>query len=526
MANYLFDYRSNFSGGERDAVSPDNLRESEVMEMINLDPDISGGVIQRPGMVVCHNTINARKHRIMEFEYLSGTTRVMKRLELIDGKIIDPLTPDAGQTYKVLWSTGLGESLDYEVFANKLYILTGTDLLVYDGTTITSATNAEAGSMIAHVKKCRYLIKKGDRMIYAGHSENPNWILYSERLNPTYVKDTSSSPATTINPITALSDDGDVITGLEVYNDNILIFKRRSIFYITGVDPMTQWQMKRINSHTGTVSHRTVEKVSGSLFFLGFDLRVYRLYVADSGEVTIQYISSNKEESLSKITLHTDPYYTTVNAIFHDGKYMLSAPTQGNYLNNDTVFVFHVNIWQKNGGNECWCRYTGVSVTDMLLSNDGQMYMASTGGKTYNFSKSALTDNGAHINCALQPKSFNGVLDADTRHLALNTKKFRSGKILFRQFETESSAVNVYHRVDYDDDDGKLIPLSADLAGIFDEGDFDEVLFDFNDVTVSSFPISKRGVKCLIRLTSDSTVPNNKIAIYGIGTKFKLKKLK
>lgn len=525
--SYVVSYMNDFCGGERDATAPDTLEFNEVLLCENLDPDISGGLNQRFGTVTFKTSITGkRKDRIIEWDYLSGATRYIKRLELIDGKIIDPDTPDAGKTYKVLY-TGTITSLDVEPFGSKLYILTGADYLVYDGTAITSVTQAATDDLLDDIKKCRYLTRHRDRMFFAGNTDAPNNLYYSQRLDPTYVK--NSTDNTTINPIQALTDDSDGVTCLKTYADALIVFKKKAIFAWTGVDPLSDVKFQKLNSHTGTIAHRSVVPVDNYLFFLGFDKQVYMLHTADTGLVSVMQISTKKEKGLSAITQPDLPHQSTVSAIYWEGKYLLSASTNGDRLLNDTIFVFHTTVWKKRGFVECWTRYKGLAVTDFTTTVAGELLLANTtGGLTLKADKTAYTDRGATILCYLKPRSFDG--SDKGKEYALYQKKFKMGAVFARQFDLEETRMKHHHKVDYVGEDEEAIDLHFDESGIWDYSDWDKAVFGINDASYQPFTIGKKGLKLdmelyVVDLSADPTIVN-RVCIYGIGVKYKIKKMR
>lgn len=120
----------NFAGGMNTVTSEDNLKDSEFVNLINLDLGDRGSLKRRYGMIRQLTSPVSGKGQ--------GYFRYFKS----DGNY-DELIAVGGKLYK--GGTDLGVSfqttrmIEAVQFKDKLYIATGTKLMVYDGTSVTDA---------------------------------------------------------------------------------------------------------------------------------------------------------------------------------------------------------------------------------------------------------------------------------------------------------------------------------------------------------------------------------------------------
>lgn len=493
---YLFDFR----GGMNSSSSPDNLLDYESQLMRNVDLSARGGFKRRHGISE-HKDIGAyqRIDRLIEFEYLKGESRILQKLALADGNLIDVAT---GTVLK----SGLGRSLDYEIYKDKIYILSNGLFIVYDGTSVSDVTSTITNSLLDKVKKCRYIEQKGERLFASGNPEDPNALYFSEVGKPS---DWSGESG---NPIMAISDDADKVTGIKEFHGALLVFKSRSVYAWVGNDPLTDVVFQRLNVQSGTISSRTIVYLNNSLIYLGED-GVYALLGTYKDVISTKKVSNNIDELISKIKC-TDPLYdNSPCAIYHDGKYMLSVATSNDRV-NDKVYVLFTDVYNDAGGElEPWVVYDGWNISDFLHSVDGNLYSASSVSGKIHIHDEGLNDLG------------NGIeVEVLTRPLAVgapfHNKKFRRGYISFRQFETINTNVNVDFQVDYNIK--TVQSLSPDESLVWDYRNWDEGKWDFSEFITRKFDIRERGKRLTIRFYDNSI--NSELVIYGVAVEYKVKK--
>ena len=98
-----------------------------------------------------------------------------------------------------------------------------------------------------------------ERLIVAGQSSSTSTVAYSTRLKP---YDFEGSSAGEI-------DVGDIITGIKVFRNSLIIFCKNSIFELTSLDSTPI--IKSITKNIGCVSGNSIQEIGGDLIFLAPD---------------------------------------------------------------------------------------------------------------------------------------------------------------------------------------------------------------------------------------------------------------
>jgi len=99
----------------------------------------------------------------------------------------------------------------------------------------------------------------GERLIVAGHSENPQVVAWSTRLSP---ENFTGSSAGTV-------DVGDQIVGIKSFRNKLIIFCKNSIYQLSGLD--TTAVLSSVTKNIGCVSGKTIQEIGGDLIFLSPD---------------------------------------------------------------------------------------------------------------------------------------------------------------------------------------------------------------------------------------------------------------
>lgn len=389
-----------------EVASPEKLEDNELMEAINVIYDEAGGVSKRKGMgqdadygaAVITRLIDYSKENKMLVAY--GTT-----LRVYGGSVIKG---DFDNT-----------NFDWEVFSDgKLYLVNGVNYYSYDGTDLVAVTPA-TGTSLDHIKRCKYIVQRGQRLFAAGDSQNPNTIYYSE------VGEANNFPD--LNFINAVSDDNDVITGLVEFHQAMVAFKRHHIYAWFGWDPATDVRFDKINVHTGTPSFLTIKRVYNFLFYLGED-GVYALHGLEPN-----YISSNNltdEVIRNRFEKLVDA--DKACAVFYEGKYLLSVSLAGDA--DKTILVFDFV-------GKAWSPWVGWNASAFLLYA-GELYFGSSkDGKVY-VKSNAYNDAGEPIYFKIKTRPF------DCRY-PLHYKKFAWLYLLVGESD-DHNEINVTVECDYD----------------------------------------------------------------------------
>ena len=118
-----------------------------------------------------------------------------------------------------------------------------------------------------------------ERLIVAGQSTSDSTVAYSTRLKP---YDFTGASAGTI-------DTGDVIVGIKVFRNSLVVFCKNSIFELTNLDSTPI--LKSVTKNIGCVDGNTIQEIGGDLVFLAPDGLRTIAGTARIGDVELSSIS-------------------------------------------------------------------------------------------------------------------------------------------------------------------------------------------------------------------------------------------
>jgi hypothetical protein len=106
---------------------------------------------------------------------------------------------------------------------------------------------------------CKFIEKFSERIVVAGNSDYPSTVYYSTRLKPWDFEGASAGSI----------DVGDVITGIKVFRNSLIIFCKNSIYELTNLD--SDPIIKSVTKNIGCVNGNSIQEIGGDLIFLAPD---------------------------------------------------------------------------------------------------------------------------------------------------------------------------------------------------------------------------------------------------------------
>lgn len=106
---------------------------------------------------------------------------------------------------------------------------------------------------------CSLIERFSERIIVSGQTSNPSTVYYSTRLKP---YDFEGSSAGSV-------DVGDIVTGIKVFRNSLIIFCKNSIYELTNLDSTPI--IKSVTKNIGCVSGNSIQEIGGDLIFLAPD---------------------------------------------------------------------------------------------------------------------------------------------------------------------------------------------------------------------------------------------------------------
>jgi hypothetical protein len=106
---------------------------------------------------------------------------------------------------------------------------------------------------------CKFIEKFSERLAVAGNPDYPSTVYYSTRLKPWDFEGASAGSI----------DVGDIITGIKVFRNSLIIFCKNSIYELTNLDSTPI--IKSVTKNIGCVSGNSIQEIGGDLIFLAPD---------------------------------------------------------------------------------------------------------------------------------------------------------------------------------------------------------------------------------------------------------------
>lgn len=520
MATKLLATLNNFSGGLNEKVEPNMIADTELAQADNvLFIGYQGKAIPTKRYGYIPYTVSALANPITkiydfykndlskEFIAVSNTT-VYKdsagSLSAIPFNTITALSSNDVQmlTYK-----------DRDI--NDVVLLSdGGKLKVYNGTNVSEVTphiptvsnptatppvtgeDTDPGlNDLANLTNFRSIAIKKDRIFAAAHSIAKNRLSFCHHDPIVGYAVYDYWPSTFYFDVA--TDEGDQITALKVFRDNLVIFCNRSAWLLKGDGRTLQdYDLSRLNVPSGCIAPKSVKEVGNFLFYLSND-HVYAMQSTELNYVSAQIVSQNVEKTLKSISL-ADKQKAV--GTFYDNKYYLSFPN-GICLVYDTLL-------------NAWTKWTNVKANS-FLDRDGVLFFCADTGHIYQFDENTFSDDGQAITltAALKRLDFN---------MPVQKKKIKKLWVIAKQYDALSSNFNVSANIDYVTVNIK--DITTDQSLVWDEGNWDETYWDFVDVVKTTMKINESGENIQLIISND--VLNEPITIYGLVMQYTVKKTK
>lgn len=369
------------------------------------------------------------------FEPSGGTKRI---IACRDGTSNSQLYESTGGAFSAIGSANLSAALQMNFVQASGYVFgfNGTDVVDYDGTTVTKNR--------AGVPKGKFGVWFHNYLFVAGVSGLVNRVYWSALGNPISF---GGSDYVDIN-----ANDGDEITGFGILNDELIVFKKFSIWSISGWSGATfaattqagQNTQSKVNGY-GTVSHQSIVAADRDLYYLSFvgGIPHFRSLVqtvfakaVDDGVVSFDIQATM--DGLNKTQL-------TRCAGVYDGKYIRWAVPDGSSTTNNLELVIEPTRTLQSSSTtyRSWVRWSGRTPSQYMISTisgRAKIYFgdATTGGYMFVEDSSVFSDNGVAI-----------TMDVQTRDIMFDYSRKSKYKYIYHKYKSGSAGtLQVNARVD------------------------------------------------------------------------------
>lgn len=360
------------------------------------------------------------------FEPAGGTKLIVACL---DGSSNSRLHTWSGSgAFSAIGSANLtaGAQMNFVQASNSLFGFNGTDAVDYDGTTVTKNR--------ANVPLGKFGIWFHNYLFVAGVSASPNRLYWSGLGTPTTFD--------TADFVDINANDGDEITGLSVLNDELIIFKRNSIWSISGWSGATFDATTIAGQNTqqkatgvGTISHQSIINTGRDLFYLSFN----------GSQPVIRSLTQTVFAKVIEEGIVSDEIYTTMDGLnksqlsktcgVYDGSRIHWAVPNAASTSNNLILVFDPDKTFRTslGTMRSWCLWSGPTpsqYTVSTISGRAKVYFgdATTGGFVFEQGTSAYEDNGTAI-----------TMTVNTRDYMLKSANKSKWKYAYVKYESGSS---------------------------------------------------------------------------------------
>ena len=473
---------NDFSGGLVNNVNDAKMLDSQSPDMLNMQFRVDGLLQKRPGTVYINSSPVENEPLIDVIPYEYEPDRHLMMYLTTGGLYF----VEQDETLKI-WTNETGSYIKYVHFMGALIFTDSMYLYKFNylDKTISKIVNppegftpAEKPAMVGTNKKkligtvangfakyseewyepCQFEMEDGymgtnfippcidclavhkDRIYISGGGFSPNMIWISDILNPFYFP--SGLPIQT-------PPDDDYITALHVYNDNLIIGRRDSIYALFGNtnrnDSSLQYNLVKVNSHTGMANYHSADNVYHLMFFVGSDGNFYKL---NPPTISVDTLSTSCISNYIDITL---PPFNFVQDDIKSATTIFDGANGLWYIQiaDDTlVYNYQLRAWTRYNNINAICFFKMNSTVYFARATNCYYRFASKEGNQKYYDEVYDPDAGKVITlpvCAYWT-SRNMDMGVPSR-----VKQFRDTYVTSESFDNYKTTVNVKYEVDYVD---------------------------------------------------------------------------
>ena len=202
-----------------------------------------------------------------------------------------------------------------------------------------------------------------ERVWGTGDSLYPNKVFYSAENDPECWDITSGAGELSIT-----THDGDMFIGIATVFDDVVLYRQKSIFRISGSSPET-YSLKQIPSQSGACGPNAIANDGKNSFFVGVD-GIYEYNGSSAQKILNDRLNIFFAQRVNKSRLYN------CAAVIHNGKLIVSLACDSSNLNN---CIIEYDIGQKviNLRKNCPAQILNVF--------NGELYFADSDGNIYKF---------------------------------------------------------------------------------------------------------------------------------------------
>ena len=407
MARNFYNYVNySYSGGLNNSDEPEQLQENEASVLKNAYIDKTGTLKKRAGtLLIGNDTGDTAITGLVGWQENDGT-KWLVRTTATDIQYYNTSSA-TWETFDDGFTTGL--DTNFTIANNKMYIFNGTDNLhSWDGADV--ALNSGVVDLGTAVPQTEFGVFWKNYMFAAGGSTlggttYPTRVYFSNLADP-------DTWTTGTDYFDVNLSDGQPITGMAPLGELLVVFKRRSVYILSGSSP-ADWRIsssvnnvQSVDSSIGCTSHRSIVQVGNDLWFMSDDgMRSVRRTEAQSDTPSTGIVTGKVETTVQG--MNKSALDKVASTTFNKRVYV-AYPTGSNTYNNEVLVAETRHTTEDTENPHPWVVYTGWNPAcwaTHIPSSEIALYYGEGSGDSLTFqAETGTNDNSAAIDFDYQSK--------------------------------------------------------------------------------------------------------------------------
>ena len=506
----------DFSGGLSE-VANDNVPDNRLIMAKNAIPGDGYGIARAVGTSIAYDKIPTSDPVVMLAELEeNGVVHVIACTE--NGGWWN-MWDWGGNSWTQIEDNGNPDILpmrDWFIYAGELFWIDGAAFRHYDGSIIADVANSygQADAFWSKIQTAVAVEQRSTRWFFATKDNEVivSEVGYYDKFNELNIMNVTSGVA-------------DTITALHQFNNGILIFQQRSVYYLTGWDLAggTDISLSKLSVECGTRWPKSVKTISNAVLYLG-DNGLYRLTIPYyTSSIATKNVSERQASKRLKSANASDVY-----AEVYNGVYYITLRTAADIV--EYRYYLDSGAWWGEYTQQPYCYGARLAGDDHLYIGCGNGYVLYYDENSYHYI-SPSTGSVATIPVEIRTKGY------DVVGRTVIDSKVKRVFLVLKQYDAEKSGLEVQVKTDYtegafaamvDSMKDVLTAVLRDVEGdesmVWSESEWGNVYWGWIDTVTKQFQLNRKCKRVQFIFRDDNS--DEPLLIYGIALQYKRKKAK
>ncbi len=332
----LLQHIQNLSGGLNLRADDSLLQANEGTEVLNFQFNTDGSLTKRSGSTKYNPTSIAPSRVHSLYRFYKSTTGFKEMLCIVSSTLYKG--NDGLGTWTSVGSVGSSDPATFSTWKEKVYIANGSsNVWSYSGSTLLPVPASPP---------VKYIVFRKDRLYGAGSPSEPNRLYFTDTGDPS-IWNTSS------NYIDIRENDGDVITGILPLQDYLVIYKRNSIWLLSGT-ANSSFFLTQVSSSIGCNASKSLVAYENVHYFLD-NTGVYQFNSSQ-----LLNISEKVQPEIDSIPKNS---FANAVGVIYKRQYLLSYTKEGENYNN-TILILDLRLL-------AWALWSNLNISSFTLWDGG-----------------------------------------------------------------------------------------------------------------------------------------------------------